>query len=52
MQDMGAVTIEDILYEYRWHDGALTSTMRKDNFNCVLEKNSLKEPGILWKIRY
>ena len=38
----GAVTIEDILYEYRWHDEALTSTMRKDNFNCVLEKTLLK----------
>lgn len=38
----GAVTIEDILYEYRWHDGALTSTMRKETFNQTLEKTLLK----------
>jgi len=36
------VAIEDILYEYRWHDGALTSTMRKDQFNANLEKMLLK----------
>lgn len=38
----GAVTISDILYEYRWHAGALTSTMRKDIFNRALEKTLLK----------
>lgn len=30
------------LYAYRWHDGALTSTMRKDTFNRTLEKCLLK----------
>lgn len=38
----GAVVISDILYEYRWHDDALTSTMRKDIFNKTLEKTLLK----------
>lgn len=38
----GAVVISDILYEYRWHDGALTSTMKKDVFNRTLEKVLLK----------
>lgn len=37
-----AVGIPDILYEYRWHDGALTSTMRQDEFNRNLEKMLLK----------
>ena len=36
------VAIEEILYDYRWHDGALTSTMRKDQFNTNLEKMLLK----------
>ena len=36
------VAIEEILYDYRWHDGALTSTMRKDQFNRNLEKMLLK----------
>lgn len=36
------VAIEDILYDYRWHDGALTSTMRKNQFNTNLEKMLLK----------
>lgn len=41
-----AVVIEDFLYDYRWHDGALTSTMRKDQFNTNLEKMLLKNrPG-------
>jgi len=38
----GAVVISDILYEYRWHDGALTSTMKQDVFNRTLEKVLLK----------
>lgn len=37
-----AITIEEILYDYRWHDAALTSTMRKDQFNINLEKLLLK----------
>lgn len=36
------VAIADILYDYRWHEGALTSTMRKDQFNTNLEKMLLK----------
>lgn len=36
------IAIEEILYEYRWHDGALTSTMKKDVFNKTLEKMLLK----------
>lgn len=38
----GAVPIRDILYEYRWHDGALTSTMCKDTFYHALEKTLRK----------
>lgn len=41
-----AVAISEKLYEYRWHDGALTSTMRKDKFNEALEKMLLaNRPG-------
>ena len=36
------VCISEKLYAYRWHDGALTSTMRKDQFNANLEKLLLK----------
>ena len=36
------VAIEEILYEYRWHDGALSSTMKKEQFNQNLEKMLLK----------
>lgn len=40
------VCISEKLYAYRWHDGALTSTMRKDIFNKTLEKCLLKNrPG-------
>lgn len=34
--------ISEKLYAYRWHDGALTSTMRKDAFNKTLEQCLLK----------
>lgn len=46
----GAVVISDILYDYRWHDGALTSTMRKDTFNKTLEKTLLKNREAFGKI--
>lgn len=46
----GAVIITDILYEYRWHDGALTSTMRKETFNRVLEKTLLKNRAAFGKM--
>lgn len=40
------VCLSEKLYAYRWHDGALTSTMRKDTFNKTLEKCLLKNrPG-------
>ena len=45
-----AVAISDILYEYRWHDGALTSTMKKDVFNKTLEKMLLKNRSLFGKI--
>lgn len=38
--------ISEKLYAYRWHDGALTSTMQKDTFNRTLEMCLLKNrPG-------
>lgn len=38
--------ISQKLYAYRWHDGALTSTMKKDVFHRTLEKCLLKNrPG-------
>lgn len=46
----GAVIIEEILYEYRWHDGALTSTMRKDTFNRILERTLLKNRPYFGKL--
>lgn len=46
----GAVTISDILYEYRWHDGALTSTMRKDRFYQALEKCLIKNRPLFGKL--
>lgn len=45
-----AIVISEILYEYRWHEGALTSTMRKDAFNSVLEKMLLKNRPLFGKI--
>ncbi len=46
----GAMVINEILYEYRWHDGALTSTMRKDNFNRALEKMLLQNRPLFGKL--
>lgn len=37
-----AVGMEEILYDYRWHDAALTSTMKKELFHQNLEKMLLK----------
>lgn len=45
-----AVVISEILYEYRWHDGALTSTMKKEAFNKTLEKMLLKNRPLFGKI--
>ena len=44
------VAIKDILYEYRWHDGALTSTMKKEQFNITLEKMLLKNRSLFGKL--
>lgn len=46
----GAVTVNEILYEYRWHDGALTSTMRKDVFNKNLETTLLNNRSAFGKL--
>lgn len=50
------VCISEKLYAYRWHDGALTSTMKKDEFNRNLERMLIKNrPGfgrINWEAKY
>ena len=46
----GAVTINEILYEYRWHDTALTNTMRKDVFYRNLEAMLLKNRDSFGKL--
>lgn len=38
----GAVTIEEILYDYRYHSGALTSTMKQEVHAKTLEQVLLK----------
>lgn len=45
-----AVTINEILYEYRWHDDALTTTMRKDVFYRNLEVTLLKNRDFFGKL--
>lgn len=44
------VCITQKLYAYRWHDGALTSTMRKDAFNRTLKRCLLKNRAGFGKI--
>lgn len=44
------VCISEKLYAYRWHDAALTSTMKKDQFNRVLEQTLLKNRAGFGKI--
>ena len=50
--------IEEILYLYRMHEGALTSTMKKETFNITLEKmllnnyNGFKKVSSLQKYYY
>ena len=42
--------IQDVLYQYRWHDGALTSTEKKERINDVCERvllDNVKEYGKL-----
>lgn len=45
-----AVPIPEILYDYRWHDGALTSTMRKDKYHHNLESMLLKNLPLFGKL--
>ena len=42
--------ISEILYEYRWHKDALTSTMRRDHFHHNLEKMLLKNRPLFGKL--
>lgn len=42
--------ISEILYYYRFHEGALTSTMRKDNFYKSLKKVLLKNRLLFGKL--
>lgn len=44
--------IREILYDYRMHDGALTSTMRKDQFFTALEKLLLQNQDKFGKLDY
>lgn len=46
------ICISQKLYAYRWHDEALTSTMRKDIFNRTLERCLLKNRYEFGKINY
>lgn len=39
------ISMEEVLYDYRRHSGALTSTMRQDQFNRNREKMLLKNIG-------
>ena len=45
-----AIAIPEILYDYRFHSGALTSTMRQDQFNLTLEKMLLKNVRLFGKL--
>lgn len=44
------VPIQEVLYDYRLHDGALTSTMRQEQFNRNREKMLLKNIGSFGKL--
>ena len=50
MSRFDSVAIPEILYEYRWHDGALTSTMRKETFHTNLERMLLKNRPLFGKL--
>lgn len=45
-----AAAISEILYDYRWHEGALTSTMRKERFYTNLERMLLKNRPLFGKL--
>lgn len=42
--------IKEILYSYRWHDGALTSTEKKEKINSVCETVILKNRDLFGKL--
>ena len=42
--------IQDVLYQYRWHDGALTSTEKKDKINSMCEKVMLQNISSFGKL--
>lgn len=44
------VTIDEVLYEYRWHDGSLTSTKRQEQYGSVLERMLLKNRKLYGKL--
>ena len=44
------MAIEQILYDYRFHDGALTSTMKKDIFYKNMKKMLLKNRPLFGEI--
>ena len=46
------VCISEKLYAYRWHDGALTSTMKKDEFNRNLERMLIKNRSGFGKVNW
>lgn len=47
-----AKTIGEILYEYRWHEGTLTNTLKKDVFYHNLEKTILKNKDGFGKLDF
>ena len=48
----GAETIEEYLYQYRWHESSLTSTMKKQIFFQNLKKMLIKNKGLFLKLDY
>lgn len=50
--NFGFSVISEILYDYRWHDGALTSTMKQTTFYENLEKTLLKNRPSFGKLDY
>ena len=45
-----AVPISETLYEYRWHDGALTNTMKREKYLYNLERMLLKNIHLFGKL--
>ena len=47
-----AVALSEVLYEYRFHDGALTSTMKKDLFYKNMKSMLMKNRPLFGKITW